>query len=252
MPRPCHPGEDVQPRVRQAAVKGTNPDTTRPRRRQEEEAMHHPISPPAASVLHRTARRRHVALRLLVVGMATLLLGACGDSSDGKSDEESTPTTRAIEIGVVQTYDDLSSQHVAVGETVSYDQVPPVGGDHWEVWQDCGFYDEPIRSEGAVHSMEHGAVWITYRPDLPADQVDIIRAFAEQPYVVASPWEDDSLPAPVVFTAWGAQLMLDSLPAPEADELMTTYRESADAPEPGARCTNGIDLTAAEVDEALS
>ena len=51
---------------------------------------------------------------------------------------------------------------------------PPVGGVHNPTWQNCmgDVYDAQIANEHAVHSLEHGAVWITYRPDLPKDQVD--------------------------------------------------------------------------------
>jgi Protein of unknown function (DUF3105) len=208
-----------------------------------------------------TMRVRPAALPVLVVAVVVSLLGACGGddgddtASDGNGDEAAQESTTSpageVQVGVVQTFEDLSQDHAAIGETITYDRTPPVGGEHWEAWQDCGFYDEPVRSEAAVHSMEHGAVWITYRPDLPDDQVEQIRTFAEQPYVLASPWEDDSLPVPVVLSAWGAQLMLESLPDPAADEFMATYRESPDSPEPGAPCTNGIPLTAAEVEEQL-
>ena len=34
-------------------------------------------------------------------------------------------------------------------------------GEHNPVWQNCGFYNKPVRDESAVHSLEHGAVWIT-------------------------------------------------------------------------------------------
>ncbi|MEK8110503.1 DUF3105 domain-containing protein [Micromonospora sp. M12] len=48
-----------------------------------------------------------------------------------------------------------------------------VGGSHNTAWQNCtgDVYDAPIAAEHATHSMEHGAVWITHRPDLPAEQV---------------------------------------------------------------------------------
>ncbi len=61
----------------------------------------------------------------------------------------------------------LSQYHTT--EPVFYGQIAPVGGDHGPVLQNCGFYEEPVRNENAVHSLEHGAVWITYRPDLPVD-----------------------------------------------------------------------------------
>ena len=62
-------------------------------------------------------------------------------------------------------------------ETVDYsgDELPPVGGIHSGTWQNCGIYDEPILAKNAVHSMEHGAVWIAYHPDLPEGDVDHLR-----------------------------------------------------------------------------
>ncbi len=53
-------------------------------------------------------------------------------------------------------------------DPIVYPQIPPVGGIHNPTWQTCTFYDRPVSSEAAVHSLEHGAIWVTYRPDLPA------------------------------------------------------------------------------------
>ena len=53
-----------------------------------------------------------------------------------------------------------------------------MGGDHWNAWQNCGVYTEPVTHEFAVHSLEHGAVWIAYDDGLPDEQVAVIRELA--------------------------------------------------------------------------
>jgi hypothetical protein len=131
-------------------------------------------------------------------------------------------TDTDTEIEGVETFEGLSQEH-AEGP-IDYPQDPPVGGPHAEEWQSCGFYDEPVGNENAVHSLEHGAIWITYQPDLPADQVDILRDLAEQSdYILVSPYPD--LPAPVVATAWGKQLRLDSADDPRLQQFIQAYIE---------------------------
>ena len=180
--------------------------------------------------------------RGLSVLLGVLLAGAMAacsdddDSSDTTNQDSSGPTT-TVPRGEIITYEVTDRGHV--DHTVDYPQTPPVGGDHATVWQTCGFYERPIVTEAGVHALEHGAVWITFRSDLPADQIALIQAYTEQPYTLASPWAGTDLPAPIVLSAWGAQVQLDSLPSPKADEFITTYRQATSAPEPGAPCDGG-------------
>ena len=122
---------------------------------------------------------------------------------------------------------------------VDYAQSPPVGGEHNPVWLNAGFYEEPVRNEIAVHTLEHGAVWITYNLDLPTDQFETIRDLVQdQNCVIASPYED--LPSPVVASAWGKQLRLDSADDPNLEQFVSAYRQGPQTPEPGAACTGGV------------
>jgi hypothetical protein len=121
---------------------------------------------------------------------------------------------------------------------VDYEQSPPAGGDHNPVWQNSGFYDEPVQNETAVHTLEHGAVWITYQPDLPQEQKAAIREVVEgQTCVLASPYE--GLDAPVVASAWGKQLRLEGTDSPDLERFVRAYQQGPQTPEPGAACTGG-------------
>jgi hypothetical protein len=136
-----------------------------------------------------------------------------------------------------QSYEVSERAHLT--RPVAYAQIPPVGGDHFPIWQNCGFYGAPILNENGVHSMEHGAVWITYRPDLASEQVSALRNMARrQSHVLVSPNSD--LPSLVVASAWGKQLQLESTSDPRLDEFLRAFRLGRQAPEPGERCDGGV------------
>jgi len=140
--------------------------------------------------------------------------------------------------GEVKTYDVGPGGQHTEGD-VDYAQSPPVGGEHNPVWQNCGFYNKPVTDELAVHSLEHGAVWITYSPDLPQDQVDQLRDLAQsQTYVLVSPYPD--LDSPVVASAWGKQVKLEGADDPDLERFVRAYSQGPQTPEPGAACTGGV------------
>jgi hypothetical protein len=141
----------------------------------------------------------------------------------------------------VKTYDvGPAGKHTSAN--VDYEQSPPVGGAHNPVWQNCGYYDKPVRDENAVHSLEHGAVWITYSPDLPQDQVTELQNTAQsRTYILVSPYP--GLESPVVASAWGKQVALDGADDPDLESFIKAYRLGPQTPEPGAVCTGGTAAT---------
>jgi hypothetical protein len=123
---------------------------------------------------------------------------------------------------------------------LTYTETPPVGGIHNQVWQNCGIYDTQIALENAVHSLEHGAVWITYQPDLPAQEVQKLRDYAvNQTYMLVSPYQYGALETPISVVAWNHSLSLNSASDPQIAAFIKKYRNSPDLIEFGAACTGG-------------
>ena len=138
----------------------------------------------------------------------------------------------------VKSFDNLSLQHN--NGSINYEQIPPVGGEHNPVWQNAGFYEQQVIQEKAVHTLEHGAVWITYRADLPEDQKEELRRIVEsQDCLLASPYP--SLSNSVVASAWGKQLRLKSVDDPKLQEFIVAYRKGPQTPESGAPCTGAVE-----------
>lgn len=185
----------------------------------------------AERLRHQHARRER--LRSVVVWSATgavvvaLIVVTVVAIVGGQSDEEDLAAD-------VQDYA-VSRGHVTT--SVDYQQSPPVGGPHHPVWLNCGIYDEPVPNEHAVHSMEHGAVWVTYRPDLPADEIEALVQEMPSTYAILSPYP--GLDAPVVASAWGTELGLDGADDARLGEFINAYRQGPQTPEVGAACTRG-------------
>jgi hypothetical protein len=123
-------------------------------------------------------------------------------------------------------------------EPIEYEREPPTNGDHDPLWQNCGFYERPVKDRHAVHSMDHGVVWITYRPDLPAGQIDELRSYGDERYVLVSPYPGQD--APVIATSWRVQLELDGPDDPRLRKFVNQFRISEIAPLSGNRCTGGV------------
>lgn len=116
---------------------------------------------------------------------------------------------------------------------------PPAGGTHHPNWQNCGIYTEPVEDRYAIHSLEHGAVWLTYQPDLAAEEVAALQNLVGgQSHILMSPYPSQDVP--VVMTAWGLQMAVDSLPDDRIAEFIRRYRMGPQTPEPGASCTGGV------------
>lgn len=143
---------------------------------------------------------------------------------------------QTADIAGIQYLSGLTAEHTT--DSVNYAQNPPAGGDHNPAFLNCGIYDQPVKSENAVHSLEHGAVWVTYQPDLPQSQVDKLRQMVRgHSHLLLSPYPN--LPAPVVASAWGIQLQLPGADDSRLARFLKKYEQGPQTPERGAECSGG-------------
>ena len=192
--------------------------------------------PPPPPELSAPPRRRRSLVVVLAVTSA-LLLVAVAVAVPFLLDRWRDLTTPTLD--AVMVYEDLRTDHVE--DEVDYERVPPPGGPHAPVWLACGVYDEPVRDENAVHSLEHGTVWLTYDPEeLSADEVaELADQLPEEGILSPYPGQE----APVVVTVWGRQL---ELRGPGDDRLglfLDAYGDGHTAPEPMASCEGGEQVT---------
>lgn len=141
------------------------------------------------------------------------------------------------EIEGVETFEN-ASEHVE--GVVDYAQTPPAGGQHNPAWLNCGIYEEPVPNENAVHSLEHGAIWVTYDAEALSDEdLETLKGKLPGTYVILSPF--DGLPSPIVLSGWNSQLQVEEADDPRIAEFLEEYWQSQNVPEPGALCTGAID-----------
>ncbi len=129
---------------------------------------------------------------------------------------------------------------------VKYPTSPPDYGNHNPNWQRClgDVYAAPIANENAVHSLEHGAVWITYDPaKLSAAQVQTLAStyVKGQDFTLMSPYPN--MPTAISLQAFGFQLRLNSPTDPRIKQFIQDLRVNATL-EPGVACSSGTYVTA--------
>ncbi|NUU25056.1 MAG: DUF3105 domain-containing protein [Streptomycetaceae bacterium] len=192
----------------------------------------------------RERRNRILTIAASVVIVAGLVVGGVVlvRSQSDKSDAADSKTTGKFVTGKdgVRTWEGtLGRTHVT--KSVKYSSEPPVGGDHNQVWMNCNgdVYTKELKNEHAVHSLEHGAVWVTYTSKAPKADVEALAAKVKQtPYTLMSP--DEKQKDPIMLTAWGHQRTVTSASDPNVAKFFETYVQGKQTPEKGAACTGGL------------
>jgi hypothetical protein len=149
----------------------------------------------------------------------------------------------------VQVFNGLSHAHLGKGQYPhTYPQSPPVGGPHSKAWLKCQVYTVELPKENAVHSEEHGGIWLTYQPDLAAAQVALLASLAQvsREFVLVSPYAGQD--APVIASTWGLQLKVQSADDPRLLEFIRTYAGGGQGGEPRVGCAS----TGLSLDQALA
>jgi hypothetical protein len=186
------------------------------------------------------------ATAVACLAVSLLLAGACsGDGSggavdlvEGRKSEVLGDADEGIDgVQSIRVYY-TAPVHVGMDQDVDYELRPPAGGLHAPIWWNCGFYDQPVRDENAVHDLEHGVVWLSYSPSLDAQDVEVLHDIARaNDKVLVAPYEGLDVGVAVVATAWARQLTLESVDDPRLDAFVEQYQDGDQAPEAGASCT---------------
>lgn len=187
---------------------------------------------------------------LPLAAVLLVVLSACSGSKPSAPVADD-PNPAATLLPGTQSFPGLSHDHARGRQ--QYAQTPPAGGPHWPPrdgqmlgWQRCGVYTEPVVNEFAVHSLEHGAVWITYLPTATPDQrkeLEALRAL-NPAYVLVSPYPGQ--PKPFMATAWGAQVSTDRVDDPLLPSFTKLMAGGGQGGEAGADCANGATLAQAQ------
>lgn len=183
-----------------------------------------------------------VAVVALVAGGVFVVRSQSGDDKDSPAADGKAAASGHFVTGAdgVRTWKGtLGRTHVT--KTVKYPTEPPVGGDHKQVWMNCNgdVYTKAVDNMNAVHSLEHGAVWVTYNSKASkADVAALAAKVRKTPYTLMSP--DDAQADPIMLTAWGNQRTVTGASDANLDKFFAKFVQGEQTPEPGAACSGGL------------
>lgn len=149
---------------------------------------------------------------------------------DNKNTPYVAPANTAKLDPVGQVFENQGQTHIKIGETHPvYNSNPPTSGWHYLDPANWGVYDKPLVDEQAVHNLEHGGIWISYKgiDDQTIENLKKI-ARANSGSVIMSPRDVDD--SPIILASWTRLEKLDTYD--EAKILDFISRNKNKSPEP--------------------
>ncbi len=167
--------------------------------------------------------------------LGVLFSAALISCSSGESEPVEVSTEEMLE--EVEYLVITSREHT--DENVDYPTLPPAGGNHLGIWHTCGIYKVELLDEAAVHSLEHGAVWVTYKPEIAKEEIiKLTTMLSSRSKILLSPHPEQI--SPIVATAWGRRLEIESSNDLRLEKFVDFFVDGEAAPEAGITCDRGI------------
>lgn len=97
-----------------------------------------------------------------------------------------------------QTYEDIGREHIGLHDALprEYNSNPPSSGAHYASPANWQIYDYEVNDKIFIHNLEHGGIWIAYKPSLSSNVVSeltaIIKMFGGSKIVMAPRSGNDS------------------------------------------------------------
>ncbi|MDP3727745.1 MAG: DUF3105 domain-containing protein [bacterium] len=160
------------------------------------------------------ARRARLVKRIFWILAAIVIIGGAGYGLVRYSRQRSQNMPGAAVPGQGQ-------QHVALGTPFEYNSNPPTSGPHFATPSEWGVYSEEIHDQILIHNLEHGGIWISYKPGIDPGVIAKLEAMTKEfgRKVIMTPRQAND--ADVALAAWGR---LDKFSAVEfSDERVREF-----------------------------
>ncbi len=128
----------------------------------------------------------------------------------------------------------LGREHIPVGTYHSeYNSNPPTSGSHYAKEAAWGVYQNELPDEQLIHNLEHGGIWISYKPDIDQEiktELESIGNRYKKSVIVAPRVKNDSM---IALASWGRLEKLDTFDEVEIINFIDANKNKS--PEPLAR-----------------
>ena len=127
-------------------------------------------------------------------------------------------------------------EHLTQGSTQHppYNSNPPTSGPHWPQQAECKIYTQEVPDEAAIHSLEHGAIWISYKDKndkkLLAELTSLVKKNSSK--ILLSPRSKNDLA--IAIASWGRLLKLEEFDEQQTNDFIKANINNS--PEPFAAC----------------
>lgn len=129
------------------------------------------------------------------------------------------------------SYPSVGQEHIGLDAVLPrpYNSNPPSSGAHYSQPANWGIYDYEVNDRIFIHNLEHGGIWVSYRPSVPPATVEklkaIVSSFSGSKLVMAPRSAND---ADIAVVAWARVLKFDldgdNLTAEQESRIKAFYR----------------------------